>query len=838
MTTQTAAPVDAVLEHLDGARRSGDGWSARCPAHADRSPSLTVAVGADGRVLLKCQAGCDTEAVVSALGLTMGDLFPAALRSNGSGRRIDRTYDYVDEIGNLLFQVVRYHPKDFRQRRPNGQGWTWKLGDTRRVLYRLPQVLAAVAAGDIIHITEGEKDAEALARAGVVATCNAGGAGKWNTTHSEALAGATVVVVQDRDDTGRAHARVVTASLTKVGCHVTVVEAAVGKDATDHLSAGRTVAELVPVDMPSDEPDEPDDPDDPGDDEPAEKATQSQRLVALAVGRYRFAMTTSGEPFAVARDGANLARMLRGGGDSLRAELARAHYQAHGKPPTASALADALLTLEGEAMTAPRETVALRVATHDGAVVIDLGDETGRAAVVGADGWRVVDRSPVLFRRTELTGALPVPVPGGTLDELAALLNVSDDTWPLVLGWLVAALLPDLPHPVLLLGGEHGTGKSTTEANLAGLVDPSPAQLRSMPRDPEQWAVAASGSWVVPLDNVSAITPWLSDAICRAVTGDGTVRRRLYSNDSLSVLAFRRVVMLSAIDTGALRGDLADRLLLVDLERIPPTGRRDDAELTAAYTDGLPRYVGALLTLTSEVLGVLPTVHLAERPRMADFARVLAAVDIVLGTTALGTYRGQSTRLAVEVIDSDPVAIAVRAMFDQAGEWVGTAGDLLDKLTPDRPPKGWPTSAQGMGAALRRAAPALRSVGITVEAPDRRQAGTGRRLWTLAAADEAGRERGPAHDAHEAHGAHKTAVTRDSPRDDPRAHVDDPTEKRTEIVTAAQPSDQGRHDPRDDCALRALRNRPPSTCDGDETDDETDDAPGFDPDDDNFELDF
>ncbi|HXH57703.1 hypothetical protein [Iamia sp.] len=225
-------------------------------------------------------------------------------------------------------------------------------------------------------------------------------------------------------------------------------------------------------------------------DEPAGKVTQSMALVALATDRYRFAMTTSGEPFAVERNGANVARMLRGGGDSLRAELARAHHQAHGKPPTASALADALLTLEGEAMTAPRETVALRVATHDSAVVVDLGDETGRAAVVGADGWKVVDRSPVLFRRTELTGALPVPMHGGTLDELAGLLNVSDDTWPLVLGWLVAALLPDIPHPVLLLGGEQGTGKSTTEAMLAGLIDPSPAQLRSMPRDPEQWGAS------------------------------------------------------------------------------------------------------------------------------------------------------------------------------------------------------------------------------------------------------------------------------------------------------------------------------------------------------------
>ncbi len=544
----------------------------------------------------------------------------------------------------------------------------------------------------------------------------------------------------------------------------------------------------------------------------AGKRTQSQALVALATERYRYAMTTSGEPFAVAVGGANVARMLRGGGDSLRAELALAHHQAHGKPPTASALADALLTLEGQAMTAPREKVALRVATHDGAVILDLGDETGRAAVVGPDGWQVVDRSPVLFRRTELTGALPIPGRGGTLDELAKLLNVSDDTWPLVLGWLVAALLPDLPHPVLLLGGEQGTGKSTAETMLAGLIDPSPAQLRSMPRDPEQWAVAASGSWIVPLDNVSAITPWLSDAICRAVTGDGTVRRRLYSNDSLSVLSFRRVVMLSAIDTGALRGDLADRLLLVDLDRIGPGQRRDDAELSAAYTDALPKCVGALLTMASRVLRALPTVELAERPRMADFARVLAAVDAVLGTDALGTYRGQSTRLAVEVIDSDPVAVAVRSHLDTAKKWVGTAGALLDTLNPDRPPKGWPSSARGMSAALRRAAPALRSVGIDVEAPDRREPGTRDRKWTLTLGADRGEEdptvptvptvptppltRGDAWDG-----------TRDGR--DPTGATVPPT------VPRSQAPDQGRYEVRDGWDGWDGRDRPPSICDDD-----------------------
>jgi 5S rRNA maturation endonuclease (ribonuclease M5) len=166
--------------------------------------------------------------------------------SNGK-REVVATFDYEDEHGDLLFQVVRFEPKDFRQRRPDGRGgWVWRLGDTRRVLYRLPRVLAAVEKGEIIYVVEGEKDADALLEAGEVATCNPMGAGKWRDEYSEALRGARVIIVADRDEAGRKHAAKVAKSLEGVAADVTVVEAAEGKDAAEHLAAGREVTEFVP----------------------------------------------------------------------------------------------------------------------------------------------------------------------------------------------------------------------------------------------------------------------------------------------------------------------------------------------------------------------------------------------------------------------------------------------------------------------------------------------------------------------------------------------------------------------------------------------------------------
>ncbi len=448
-----------------------------------------------------------------------------------------------------------------------------------------------------------------------------------------------------------------------------------------------------------------------------EKPSQAEGLVRLALERYRFGRTEADEPFAVERNGPNVALMFRGSRDALRASLAREFRRKTGRTPNASALADALNVLQGEALTAEPEAVALRVADHDGGVVIDLANGEGRAVVVRPAGWEVVSSSPVLFRQTALTGILPVPVHGGSLNDLRPLLNVTAESWPLVKGWALAALIPSIPHPILMLGGEQGSGKSVTARMLVGLIDPSPALLRSEPRNGEAWAVAAAGSWVVAVDNVSRIPSWWSDALCKVVTGDGWITRRLYTDSDVAVLSFRRVVALTSIDAGALRGDLGDRLLLVDLEPIPADRRRTEGEIDAAYAALRPRIFGGLLDILAAVLAVLPKIELRSMPRMADFARVLAALDQVEGNAgrSLTLYRGQGGRIAGEVVDSDPVASAIVELVERYETWKGTAGELLKAIEPDIPPRGWPESARAMAGQLRRLIPALRGVGVEVD---------------------------------------------------------------------------------------------------------------------------
>ncbi len=456
----------------------------------------------------------------------------------------------------------------------------------------------------------------------------------------------------------------------------------------------------------------------------SEKRSQADALVDLARQSYRLGLSSEGEPFAVPMEGAALVRTFRGG-SSLRAELAHAYRNTTGKTPSASALADCLMALEGEAGGLEREPLAVRLATEEGqdqaeekSVAIDMGTADGSAIVIGPGGWAVRAVSPVLFRRTALTGQFPAPQDAKpeSLLRLRDLLNVKDDSFALLVAWMVAAFMPHPPHPVLMMGGEQGTGKSTAARLIGGLIDPSPAPLRSEPKDVEGWALAAAGSWVVCLDNVSHIPGWLSDALCKAVTGDAWMRRKLYSDGDLAVVAFKRVVILTSIDAGALRGDLADRLLLVELERIPDENRRTEAELNALYEAQRPVLLGALLSAVAQTMKALPGVRLAKMPRMADFARVLAALDTacpeLTGGRALARFMEQRDRIVVDVLESDPVATALRAVMETTPHWSGTATELLARLTPATKPQGWPKSGRVLAGHIKRIAPALRGVGI------------------------------------------------------------------------------------------------------------------------------
>jgi len=461
----------------------------------------------------------------------------------------------------------------------------------------------------------------------------------------------------------------------------------------------------------------------------------ADQIIAMADSRYEFGCSDAGDLYAVPKDGPRIARLLRGGRISLRAELARTYYGLHGKAASSSALADAMLAIEGRAQAEDPVPLHLRVAPlgkrpEDG-FVLDLGRADGKVVTVTQRGWEVgpAAEGQPLFRRSQLTQPLPIPERGGSLKELRGLLNVTDESWPLLVSWLVAGLVPGIPHPLLFLSGEQGTAKSTATKMLVNLIDPSAAPARSMPKDPDDWATAAVGSWVVGLDNLSRIPEWLSDAMCRAATGDANVKRTLYSDSDVTVQEFRRVLIVNGIDVGTLRGDLADRMIPVHLHRI--TQRRTETSLWEAYHEAQPRILGALLDLIVDTLGMLPVVRCdAEEgkiplPRMADYGLIMAALDRVSGQSSsiLQDYLAQRTELAEEVVESNQVATQLLNLMkrqppgdDGVRTWEGTTAELLDTLTTELTviPDKWPRTAGNLSGRINRVASDLDKLGVDI----------------------------------------------------------------------------------------------------------------------------
>jgi hypothetical protein len=409
----------------------------------------------------------------------------------------------------------------------------------------------------------------------------------------------------------------------------------------------------------------------------------------------------------------------------FRRWLSKRFFDEYGKAPGGQALQDALNVIAGKAVhEGPEYEIAVRLAEQGGYIWLDLADPDWRAVRIGPDGWEVVSDCPVRFVRKRGMLALPEPVRGGRLEELRPFVNLpDDDSWVLLVAWLVAALRPGRPFPVLALNGEQGSAKSTLCRMARDLLDPNVSPLRRPPRDDRDLMIAASNGWVVGFDNLSGIRPELSDTLCCLATGGGFGTRELYTDDDEKLFAAMRPVLLNGIEELATRADLLDRAITLTLLAISEERRRDEAELWRQFEEVRPRVLGALLDAVSAALRNLPGTRLTSKPRMADFALWVTAAAPALGWSAetfLSAYarnRGHGTALALE---GSILAQPLFALVEQNAPWQGTARQLLDALEAGhaddqtRRHRDWPTTPRKLAGDLRRLAPSLRAAGVEV----------------------------------------------------------------------------------------------------------------------------
>lgn len=410
----------------------------------------------------------------------------------------------------------------------------------------------------------------------------------------------------------------------------------------------------------------------------------------------------------------------------FRGLLSKSYRDQHGKVPNGAAIKDAIVELDGEALHNGRlVTVALRVSGDDQSICLDLGDDQWRMVRISEDGWDIVPHGNCLFRRAPGMLALPIPVSGGALTELRRFLRVDDEGFATLLAFVLCAIRGRGPYPTLIIGGEHGAAKTTTARIINALVDPHRSPSRADCSDTRDLAIAANNAHLLAFDNLSTISPKMSDALCRLSTGGGFTTRQLYTDQDEVIFEAQRPVIIASIVEVVNRPDLLDRCLKVYLQAIRDHERQDEGSFWATFEAARPRLLGAILDAASVALRnfVETRRSISDKPRMADAYIWTLSAESTFGLPA-GTLERAWQRTREEAnaaaLESSIVADPLRRFLEPltvGDTWSGTASDLLHELAnvadeTTRRRREWPKAPRSLAGDVRRLAPALRSIGI------------------------------------------------------------------------------------------------------------------------------
>jgi len=453
-----------------------------------------------------------------------------------------------------------------------------------------------------------------------------------------------------------------------------------------------------------------------------DKATQSQILVKL-VDDVELWKSSDGKGWATVQVGDHFENW-QCGSTQFRSWLMGRYYETKSDSPNDTALKSAIGIIEHKAGKGTEHKVHLRYARLSDRILIDLGQPYWNAVEVSGEGWKVVERPCVKFRRTKNMGAMPLPVAGGSVELLRSVISTTDSSWQLVLGFLLDAMKGQGPFFLMSAHGEQGSAKSTLCRIARRMIDPlTKGELSGLPRDEQALAVDGMSEYMLSYDNVSHLSPWLSDAFCRVATGGGLKTRTLYTNDEQTVLDVCSPVILNGIPDFTEANDLLGRSLLVRLPRITEEERKDEAEVFAEFERVRPLVFGALLDMLSRGLENLPRTKLASLPRMADSCKWIVACQ---GSTQfLDEYRRNIEEASDVGFEASPIAeLIVKFVTHKKGFWKGTASELLSELTsplfaqlfPDRVRyRGFPQTAKALSERLKRDAGVLRSKGVNCD---------------------------------------------------------------------------------------------------------------------------
>lgn len=454
---------------------------------------------------------------------------------------------------------------------------------------------------------------------------------------------------------------------------------------------------------------------------------QAEVLINLLTGKGVLLFSDQYKDPYISLDGTTEQTFLLGS-NAFKHWLANFAYVELGKPLGTHTQGMVIQILSGKAMyeTSTR-TLELRAVFQNSGRILwyDLGNNI--AAEIDAKGWSALEKPPVIFRRLSHQKPHVLPDITAVKEDILLMFDFLNIKQPrdelLFLVYLVAAFIPDFPHPLLILHGPQGAGKTTPFMMLKQLIDPSQISSISAPKNPDEFVHIASGHYFFYFDNLSHLPQWLSDSLARIVTGDGFSKRKLFSDMDDVVRTFRRTVGLNGINQVITQPDLLDRAILIGLERISDENRIEHKAFWDNFDETKPRLLGAIFQIIADAMAVHDSIKLDRLPRMADFLHWGCAIAVAMGYTQedfVDAYYANINRQNDEAVEASSVARAVIEFMSDQEEWQGTPDELFELLVGDDKPlnprsPGVPKASNWLVRNLNALQPTLASQGITYE---------------------------------------------------------------------------------------------------------------------------
>lgn len=460
-------------------------------------------------------------------------------------------------------------------------------------------------------------------------------------------------------------------------------------------------------------------------DESQEKESQADRLVKIGKKAELFT-DEQGEAYAAVKVDRHI-ELLKVRGKNFKLWITKQYHDSTRKIPNAEAMNQALGLLEAlAAFEGEVRKLHLRVAELEGDVYYDLADKEWRVIRVNEEGCEILESPPILFTRNKNTKAQVTPELEGDVKKLLKHVKLkNEDDRILYLVYIVSCLIPEIAHPVLVLCGEKGAAKTTAMRITRAVVDPAERDILVMPNSIQDLALSLASNYMPCFDNMDTLSGEKSDLLCTASTGGGFSKRKLYSDDDETILNFRRCVGLNGINVVVTRADLLDRSIILELERIDETERREERDVWEQFEADKAEIIGGALMAVSNAMEICSTVRLERLGRMADFTRWGYAIAEALnldGDRFLKVYKNNQGKSNDEAVSSHPVASAIIAFMEERDNWEGTMSTLLDILEQvaarekiDIKQKAWAKAAHSLSRRLNEVKSNLKQVGITFD---------------------------------------------------------------------------------------------------------------------------